>query len=189
MRIVLVRHGRPEPVSPTRISGPAIGDWVRAYDAVGIIRSHAPPLPVLELARAANYFVASDLRRARESAAWLANSRGVNIDADLREAALPESLGTPLTLPTGVWIVIARLAWFLNWSDARESVAAARARAARMAGRLTTLAAEHECVMAVGHGMFNRFVAAELRRRGWRGPTALPGGYWGAAAFTFTGGS
>jgi hypothetical protein len=38
--------------------------------------------------------------------------------------------------------------------------------------------------VVVGHGMFNRLVAARLRPRGWRGPMVLPSAYWSAAAFT-----
>jgi broad specificity phosphatase PhoE len=88
-----------------------------------------------------------------------------------------------LKLPPGVWIVVARLAWFLNIGDARETVAATRMRAARMADRLIALAVEHGCVVAVGHGMFHRFLASDLRRRGWRGPRPMPHGYWSVAEF------
>ncbi len=183
MRIVLVRHGRPERVTAAAISGRAIGDWVRRYDSAGLSRDTAPPLRLQELTAAANWIVASDRPRARESAGRLAGTLTVALDADLREAALPSSLHPSLRLPPGLWIVIARIAWFLNAGDATETVAATRLRAARMADRLIARAAEHGCVMAVGHGMFNRFLARELRRRGWRGPRVLPSGYWGAAEF------
>jgi len=183
IRIILVRHGKPDGMSAKGISGRGIGEWVRGYDSVGISRTLEPPAGVRALAMQATCFVASDLPRARQSAAWLAGTRRVIHDRDLREAVLPESLGISLTLPPGVWVVVARLAWFLNWGNANETVAATHARAARIANGLAVLAAEHGCVMAVGHGMFNRFLAGELRRRGWRGPKVLPGGYWGAAAF------
>jgi len=183
MRILLVRHGQPVGISTAPIAGRAIGAWIRGYDAVGITLDLAPPLQVCELAAAATCFVASDLRRARESAARLAGTRPVILDADLREAGLPDSLGTSLKLSPGVWIVVARLAWILNWCDASETIAAARARAARSADRLAALAAEGGCVVAVGHGIFNRLLARELRRRGWRGPRTLPRAYWGIAAF------
>jgi broad specificity phosphatase PhoE len=183
MRIVLVRHGRPEGVSTALIPGRAIGDWVRRYDAVGVAQDVAPPPTARELASAAACIVASDLRRARESAEWLAPTRSIILDAGLREAPLPESLGIALRLSPGAWIVIARLAWFLNWGGASETATATRVRAVRIADRLAALAAEHESVMAVGHGIFNRFLARELRRRGWRGPRRFPPGYWGVAEF------
>jgi broad specificity phosphatase PhoE len=183
VRIVLVRHGRPAGVETIAIPGRSVGEWVRDYDRVGIDGDAAPPQRSRQLSAAANVIVASDLRRARESAASLAGTRTVDLDSDLREAPLPASLGTSLKLPPGVWIVIARLAWLLNLGGASESLAETRMRAARMADRLIARAAEHGSVMAVGHGMFNRFVARELRRLGWRGPRAMPGGYWSAAEF------
>jgi broad specificity phosphatase PhoE len=183
VRILLVRHGKPACPRPSTISGRSIGEWTRAYDGSGIDVTLAPPARLRELSSSADCIVASDLPRARESAAALAGTRSVIVDPGLREAPLPPSLGVSLRLPLGAWIVIARLAWFLNIGDASETVAETRARAARMTDRLVALAGEHDCVMAVGHGMFNRFLARELRRRGWRGPRAMPGGYWSAAEF------
>lgn len=183
MGIVLVRHGKPDGASATPISGRAIGEWVRRYDAAGVSRLFEPPARARGLAAASACFVASDLPRARQSAEWLAGTRGIIVDAELREAVLPESLGASLKLPPGVWIVLARLAWFLNCGDASETVAETRARAVRAADRLAALASEHECVVAVGHGMFNGFLARELKARRWRGPRTFPRGYWRVAQF------
>src|SRR4051794_23792169 len=105
MRIVLVRHGKPDGVDARPISGRAIGDWVRGYDAVGVSRGFAPSARLVDLANGTTCLVASDLTRARQSAAWLAGTRDVIVDAGLREAVLPNSLGISLTLPPGVWVV------------------------------------------------------------------------------------
>ena len=183
MRILLVRHGRPDGVDARSISGRAIGDWVRAYDAVGVSPALAPPSHLVDLAKGIDCFLTSDLRRARQSASWLAGTRDVIVDGDLREAVLPESLGISLPLPPGVWIVAARIAWFLDCGDACETVVMTRERAVRMADRLIALASARGSVMAVGHGMLNRFLARELGRRGWRGPRALPHGFWAVAEF------
>jgi broad specificity phosphatase PhoE len=143
-----------------------------------------PPDDLLAIAAETPCIVASDLRRARESAAWLAGATPVRVESELREAPLPESLGVPLRLPPGAWVVLARVLWLLNAGAAVESVAQTRQRAQRVADRLEALAVEHDSVMAVGHGMFNRFVASALRRRGWHGPRHLPRPYWAAAPFT-----
>lgn len=184
MRIVLVRHGRPDAVNVASISGREIGQWTRHYNSVGVARSLPPPEPLRLLASEADCVVASNLRRARASAEWLAGDATVRSDPELREAALPESLRIPLRLPPGTWIVLARVLWLLNACAARETIAQARQRAERVANRLEALAAEHDTVMAVGHGMFNRFVASRLRRHGWQGPRSLPRQYWTAAEFT-----
>jgi broad specificity phosphatase PhoE len=186
MQIVLVRHGKPDGVSAAPISGHDIGRWVRHYDDAGITKALAPPAIVRELASSAACVVASDVRRAKESAAWLAASKTVRVDPELREAVLPDSIRISTRVPPGVWVIVARVAWWLNWSDSDETIAMTRHRAERVADRLGRFADEHGSVMAVGHGMFNRFVAAQLRRRGWRGPRTLAGGYWSAARFTRT---
>jgi len=183
MRIVLVRHGKPDAVSVAPIAGHDIGRWVRHYNDAGITRELAPPAVACGLASSAGCVLASSLRRARESAAWLAASKEVRIDPELREAALPESLAVPIRLSPGTWVVAARMAWWLNWCESDETIAMARQRAVRVADRLGALAAEHGSVMAVGHGMFNRFVASQLRRLGWRGPSVLPRAYWAVAQF------
>jgi broad specificity phosphatase PhoE len=183
MRIFLVRHGKPDTVSEEPIAGHDVGRWVRRYNEAGITKALAPPAAVCDLATAAGCVLVSDLRRARESAAWLAASRDVRVDPELREAALPESLSISTRLSPGTWVAVARVAWWLNWCESDEPIAMTRQRADRVAGRLEALAAEHGSVMAIGHGMFNRFVASRLRRRGWRGPSVLPRGYWAVAQF------
>jgi broad specificity phosphatase PhoE len=189
MQIVLVRHGKPgASLSTAPISGRAIGQWVRHYNNVGITRELAPPPLVCELALSARCVIASDLSRARESAAWLASSKDVRVDPELREATLPESLGIGIRLSPGAWVVLARVAWWLNWCESDETIAMTRERAGRVADRLGALAAKYGSVLAVGHGMFNWFLARQLRRRGWRGPRVLPRVHWAPARFDQPGG-
>jgi len=183
MRIILVRHGRPGDVSAAPITGHDIGRWVRGYDAAGITRELPPPAIVSEMASSAGCVLVSNLQRAKESAAWLAASKDVRVDPELREAALPDSLALSIPLSPRTWVALARVAWWLNWCASGESIAMTRQRAGRVADRLGVLAAEYGSVMAIGHGMFNRLVASQLRRRGWRGPKVWPRAYWAAAEF------
>jgi len=127
--------------------------------------------------------VASDLRRAIESAQLLAGTKPVQLDRDLREVGFPEALNARIRLSPGAWVMIARAVWLLNGCDCDESKSAARQRAARLADRLADLARTHESVVAVGHGWFNLFVGCELRRRRWRGPRLVPHGYWASAEY------
>jgi broad specificity phosphatase PhoE len=186
MEIVLVRHGKPATVPSDSIAGRKIGRWVRRYNDVGISRE-LPPLPFVQrVVASTGCVVASDLRRSVESAEWLVPQRQVRVDPDLREATLPESMGVALRMPAGVWVVLARLAWWVNRGRATESIVATRCRASRVADRLCALAAANDVVVVIGHGMFNRFIAAQLQRRGWRGPVLLPTAYWAAARFVRT---
>jgi len=187
MKIVLARHGQPTMPDSSRIAGHDVGNWARRYNEAGITKTVAPPERVRTLARTVGRVIASDLPRSVESAAWLVSGHDIQIEPELREAGLPESIGVPLRLHPRAWIAIARVAWWLNWCRASETVAATRARANRVVDRLSSLAREHGTVLVVGHGMFNRFVATRLLECGWRGPRILPAGYWATATFTRNG--
>src|SRR5207248_2304165 len=108
------------------------------------------------------------------------------IDAELREAALPERIELSMRLPAAAWTAFARIVWWLNWASADESRVDAGARASRMADRLTAAAHTHGSVLAVGHGIFNRLIAGELKRRGWRGRAILARAYWACATLVIT---
>ena len=186
MEIVLARHGKPIWSDTTSIAGHEVGEWVRRYDRAGITREVAPPERVRRLALSVGCVAASDLRRSIESAAWLVSADNVRIEPELREACLPESIGVSIRLPPGVWVALARAAWWLDWCRSPETVATTRERAGRAAGRLSALAREYGSVLVVGHGMFNRFIAAYLRTQRWRGPRAMPAAYWATATFVRT---
>ncbi len=183
MEIILSRHGKSALPRVSSISGRDLGRWVDRYNAAGITTALPPPEPLRHLASSVGYLVASDRRRAIESAQWLASSREFGVDPELREAALPDSMGVVLKMSPDVWAIIARVAWWLDWRRSSESVDAARRRAGRATARLCALAVEHRTVLVVGHGVFNRLIARELTRRGWRGPRFLPLANWASATY------
>ncbi len=184
-RIVLARHGRPDlPADLERaISGRDIGSWYRRYNDLGLVDGVDAPAHLREAAAAAGCVVASDVRRALESAARLGATERVRVEPTLREVGFPESLAVPVRLSPGVWVLIARATQMLRWCEGDEPVPATRARAAIAAETLSQLADDHRTLVVVGHGWFNRFVARELRRRGWRGPRWPPTGYWSTATY------
>jgi broad specificity phosphatase PhoE len=127
--------------------------------------------------------VASDLRRAIESAAHLTPVEAVRVEASLREVGFPESLGSSLRLSASLWVFVARARQMLDRHDDEGGRGAVTARAASVAEMLAGLACEHSTVVAVGHGWFNRFIARELRHQGWRGPRFVPSGYWSSVTY------
>src|SRR5260221_12170096 len=176
MRIVLVRHGHPDltPEARRPIAGRELGRWYREYNDVGLAPVSSPPQPLREAVADARCIVASDLRRAIESARLLAGTKPIQLDADLREVGFPEGLAGGTRLSPGVWVMIARDVWLLDGCECDESRRAAWRRAERVTERLCELARAHQSVVAVGHGWFNLFVGRELRRRRWPGPTLGP---------------
>jgi len=165
------------------MSGRDIGPWYRAYDAAGLIPGLDPPANLRAAAAAAGCVVASDARRARESAARLTAPERVRTEPLLREVGFPDAIPVDLRLRPDAWVLIARGLQLLRRCEGDEPVPATRARAMGAADALSRLADDHHTVIAVGHGWFNRFIARELRRRGWIGPRWPPTGYWSAATY------
>ena len=184
LQIVLARHGRPDLPAEARrpISGRDIGRWYRDYNESGILDG-AAPAQLRDAARAAGCVVASDLRRAIESAACLTSRDCIRVEASLREVGFPESLDSSMRLSPNLWVFIARAAQMLDRRDDEGGRPAVRARAASVAATLSQLAGDHQSVVAIGHGWFNRFIARELRRQGWRGPRFLPSAYWSSVTY------
>ena len=165
------------------ISGREIGRWYRGYDASGIVDAVEPPACLRAAAAAAGCVVASDSRRALETAARLGVTDKVRVEPALREVGFPESLALPVRLSPVAWVLIARAMQMLRCCECDEAVPATRARAAIAVETLSQLADDHGTLVVVGHGWFNRFVARELRRRGWHGPRWPPTRYWSAATY------
>lgn len=182
MQIALVRHGKPR-FESSPIRAQHLVSWVDSYNRGGIDPAVPPPAKVRELAVTAAYTLSSDLPRAIESLRALDPERTAPAEHILREAELPGLPSIPIPLDPHVWAAVARVFWFLGWSRATESRSAARQRARQACQRLVALAATHGSVLIVGHGVFNAFIAKELRARGWRGPMWPGGGYWTAAVY------
>lgn len=182
--IVLARHGKPDLPRPLpRVAGTELRDWQRLYDDAGIRNDSVAPATLRALAREADVILASDLRRSLESAARLEQPGKLRVEPALREARLPDALPTTLRLPARAFVAIGRIAWLAGVAAASESLAETRQRARRIARQLDALATREGSVLVIGHGTFNRFVASRLRRLGYKGPRALPVGYWSTAHF------
>ena len=186
--IILVRHGRSAHVARGWHDVDGVRRWIVAYDAAEIALHHPPPSELVALARAADLVVASDLPRARASAALLAGGREVGTSALLREAPL-ETPELPLPRLAGVRLPLVgwALVFGLRWLRASRRGApppgvdaAALARADEAAGWLAAPAEEHGRVLVVTHATFRLLVAASLGRRGWRGPERRPFREWSA---------
>ncbi|MCZ6783430.1 MAG: histidine phosphatase family protein [Proteobacteria bacterium] len=183
MKIVLVRHGKPDHDGMTPVSGTRFGEWLRAYDAAPVDVELPPPGALRARAREAALLVTSPLRRSLESAALLAPDAAVLTEDQFRESALPSRVPTSIRLNPHVWTRLTRAAWLLGWSPDVEGVAAVRARARVAARRLVELASAKHPVWLVGHGILNGLIAGELRRAGWRGPRRRPTRYWADVVF------
>ena len=144
----------------------ALQHWRSAYDAAGIRSSGLPPDELIAQVAAANHVIASDMRRAMESANRLAPGRPIQTSSLLRESplAIPH---WPTRLPLMAWAMIINAAWSWRVLRGAEVSAAERARADDAAEWLANTVADGSVAVVVTHGVFRRLITQQLRVRGW----------------------
>lgn len=181
--IHLVRHGRSAlRHDGSRVDVPAFRRFCAAYDVAGI-DGEAPDAELVARCAGADRIIASDLRRAVESAERLAAGRPIETSPLLREAplALPD---VPLPLPMDAWDAIYHAMWSARAATGIDSEGVL-ARASAAADWLLSKANGSGPLVVITHGTFRRLTGRELARRGAR---QTAGGFdyrnWSAWIFT-----
>ena len=165
--IVLVRHGRSSlQHDGSWMSAALVEEYERAYNDAGIKDDDAPPEELREMARTASVFVASDMRRAIESAHRLVPGRDPEIQPLLREMYLEPPRWIPGKLPIEGWDAISHFQWSVRLGLGLDHDLVRRADQA--AAWLVDRATNGGTVFVVTHGGFRRIVTKRLEARGWR---------------------
>lgn len=178
MEIAILRHGKPVIPNLKPLSAMGFSSWVRDYNLAPLSDSSRPTSEAQRFASRCCVIVCSKLRRSIDSAKALNGEKILVADELLAEAELPIAAWHRPKLSPGIWAVIFRVLWFLGYSRGSESFREAKARANRASKMLIALAEEHQSVLFVGHGVFNRLVANELRKAGWIGPNNPGSKHW-----------
>lgn len=184
-RLILVRHGPSAHAHKGTLDRAGVQRWRDAYDAAGI-QADVPPPPVLaEMATAATHIIASDLRRAVESAERLAPQRRIQVSPVLREAplAIPR---WPTHLPFAVWGTLMYFGWSYRRLRGTDLSGPDWARAATAAEWLASIVADGTTALVVTHGVFRQLVATHLSVLGWTS-AGRRGGYRHWSAWSFAG--
>lgn len=179
MTIILMRHGKPNHQPGGRHNVQALADWCEAYDLSQV--SDGPPPRSLSIARQATVVVCSPLPRARSSLRQL-GLQPHEVDALFSEVAVPLLPGSQLQLPTLIWLALLRLLWLCGYAGQTESLQHARHRASLAADRLIEHA-RHGTVLLLGHGIMNKMIARELRKRGWQAEKHASSRHWSSAIY------
>ena len=183
MIIVLSRHGEPFKLSNQPISADRFSAWIAQYNSALIKTESAPREQDLSVISACNLLISSDLRRSKDSAARLVSNQPIKEDALFKEAGLPYSDLKTFKLRPTIWAAIFRVLWYLGYSKGTESMRMVKTRAGKAASELIRLAEQHQAIVLVGHGVFNRFIATELLRKGFNGPKNPSSAYWGTTVY------
>jgi len=183
MEIVLLRHGKPNIPSLSKLSASAFCEWVKDYNASGLSVSSKPTNKALVRTSDCNVIICSNLPRSIESGKALNAGKIILSDSIFNEAGLPSTSWQKLKLSPKFWAVFFRVLWLLGFSRNSESFKEAKTRATEAVKILVKLANEHEKVMFVGHGVYNRILANELRKNGWQGPKNPGSKHWSSEVY------
>ena len=178
MKIIFMRHGKPDIPELGKLNASEFHRWIEAYNSASLDVTHKPSKKVVEIANHCNIIVCSDLRRSIESASVLSRKEIHCIDAILREVELPYARFPSPKLAPGVWFTLYRILWFMGYATNSESIFSARQRAAIAANSLHNKALRHNSVFCIGHSIFNSFIAKELITKGWQGSTSIFSKHW-----------
>jgi broad specificity phosphatase PhoE len=169
MKIILLRHGKPIMPVLRKLSAFSFYEWVQEYNASGLCPTSKPTMQAINCVKECNAIVCSYLPRSIESAKALNAEAIVLSSAIFNEAGMPAANWHTLKLSPKIWAPIFRICWLFGFSKKSESFKEAKIRAREAVKILTEIANEHESVLFVGHAVFNRILANELRRSGWSG--------------------
>lgn len=179
MAIILMRHGKPDYASGSRLPALAMTAWCEAYDLSNV--QDSPPERSVRVAAMADYVVTSPLARARSSLAKLGLEPAC-VDALFSEVSLPIMRVTTPNLPPSLWLSLLRLMWLCGYAGSVESFHQAERRAEQAADRLI-LFSQYGNVLLLGHGIMNKMIARYLRKEGWLAEKHASSRHWSAAIY------
>ena len=184
MRIILVRHGKPDISQEELVLGKDFGNWIDQYNAAELDLSLAPSGELITVLKDSGIVVCSTLKRSLDSAKTL-EIKNYQSEARFREAELPHFGVFSLRLRAKTWLVVFRILWMLGFSGKVESFANMKLRAKTCAMKLSQLAQEHDSVVFIGHGFLNRSIAKSLMKSAWLELSSPKMGYWSFSVYEY----
>lgn len=178
MKIVILRHGKPDLPVIDKLKACELHKWIESYNSAGINQNQIPPATAIEIAASCNAVVCSDLPRSIQSAGAL-NIKHIHFSESVfREIGLPYASRNSPRLSPILWVALFRSLWFLGYSSNGESFRSSKLRARAGTEMLKKVALEYGSVLFVGHGLINHFIAKELLSHGWQGPKSPGKRHW-----------
>jgi broad specificity phosphatase PhoE len=182
LRIVIMRHGKPkldlEALKSQKMASCTLGKIVEKYALTELDNSIPPDSDALGVSKDCVSSMSSDLPRAISSIELLGLSEVNRAEPLFRESALPYlELRSP-KLSFFTWAIVYRMAWFLGFSKNGESINNAKDRACRGVDRLVDMVYKERTILFMGHGIINRLIIKELKRRQWKVRKKLSERYW-----------
>lgn len=182
MKIILMRHGRPEldldRLRRKKMAPIMVGQVVKDYEHSGLSDESKPPSDAINISGACDRAYCSDLPRAVESIARLELDEIVFINELFRESSLPYLKWGKPKLTFFTWCIIFRIMWLFGFAKNGEAIADAKERGRQCVDKLCQDAASNDMVLFLGHGIMNRLISSELKKQGWIKLSGSTEQYW-----------
>ncbi|ARS36121.1 histidine phosphatase family protein [Pontibacter actiniarum] len=167
-RIFLIRHARPRVSRKGLFDAAAARQYISDYDAAQVeefVMAHEGiPYQAVE-----KVYCSTLVRSQLTAKAIFGEQAELRVDPTFREFERRIFTLPLLRLPIRLWLLSARLLWFLGLnSRGIETFRQARTRARRAAEVLAQDAQEHHTTVLVAHGLLNNFIRRELKALGWQ---------------------
>ena len=184
MKIIIMRHGRPDISQDEVVSGADFGTWIEAYNSVELDLKVPPPDELFSVVKNSKATICSALIRSVDSAKIL-EIHNYQSDDYFNEAELPYFDVFHLKFRAKVWLIFFRILWLLGFSGKVESFSSMKLRAETCSDKLNQLAIEHGTVLFVGHGILNRTISKNLIKSGWYESVKSKKGYWSFSVYEY----
>ncbi|VAW48911.1 hypothetical protein MNBD_GAMMA03-1088 [hydrothermal vent metagenome] len=178
MKIVLIRHGKPNVNWSGWVSALEFGGLVSEYDEADLDQTFPPTIETINSAAGCQFSVCSHLTRSIESAKYLNLAPANWVHSDFRECETPYAHWRFLKLPIKAWIWLFRVLQLTGYSNHSESYQDFKKRSEECANQLIKFAEMHGSVVFIGHGILNLFLHKALLKKGWIGSKKSPKKYW-----------
>lgn len=181
--IILLRHGKVDIDTKTKIDSLAMQAWVKEYDKSPLAQDSLPTQQSMDYIHSADYIFSSELKRALESAKVL----GVEVNecnALFNEADIPTAKIPFFKFRPKMWLIILRLLLLFKIGRTNSSFKASKKRALEATDYLVTQTQAYEKVALIGHGGLNWLIAQELKQRGWKALVSPSNKNWGLRVYT-----
>ncbi len=184
LRIILIRHGRPDIEVSPRTSHAGFRSYIDAYEEAGLDPGSAPPDELQDLVSELSAVFTSGRKRAQDSARALAPNAELIADPLFAEAPLASPPIPLLRMKVPKWAVVARVLWHAGYHPEIENYRRVKHRASEAADILIRRARLEGTAALVAHGYFNLIMGRELRRRGFRRSGSHRARFWNAVIYS-----
>lgn len=183
MRIILIRHGRPNIATAPRTSHSEFRTYIDDYEEAGLDPDSMPPEELQDLLGEIDAVFTSERKRSVDSARVLAPHAELIADPLFAEAPLASPPIPLLKMKVPKWAVMARILWHAGYHPEIENYRRAKHRAVQAADILVKRARADGAAALVAHGYFNYIIGRELRRRGFRKSGSHRAQFWNSVVY------